>query len=69
MKKITIIIRGNTQSEHTTYIEHEGKHFKFYTDGYDGISAGDVRDFLEFLGYEVFELHNDQSQAIGTCVN
>lgn len=62
-EKVTIIIRGDAAGEHTTYVEHEEKYFEFYTDGYDGVHADDVRRFLEFLGFEVFEVHNDQFQA------
>lgn len=68
-KKVTVIICGDTENEHTTYVEHEGQHFKFYTDGYDGVSECDIREFLEFLGYEVFEVHNDKFQTSDTCVN
>ncbi len=67
-KKITMIVRGDDKSEHTTFVEHEGKHFEFYTNGFDGIFADDVRGFLEFLGYEVFVIHKDEFQP-DICVN
>jgi len=63
-----MIVCGDAKSEHTTFVGHDGKYFKFYTDGYDGVSADNVRGFLEFLGYEVFVVHNDKFQP-DICVN
>ncbi len=57
MNKIKVIISGNVENEHSTYIEHDGKYFYFHTNGWDGVSSQEIVSLLKFLGYEVFEIH------------
>lgn len=59
MKKITVIIVGNSDEEHSTYIKYNNKYFKFWTDGYDGIKCTELISFLKFLGYEIFEVYKN----------
>lgn len=56
-EKISVIIVGDQENEHTTYVKHDNKYYKFYTDGYDGIKSTEVILFLKFLEYEVFEVY------------
>lgn len=59
MKKISVIIVGNQEEEHSTYVEYNNKYFKFYTDGYDGIKCTEIISFLKFLGFEIFEVYRN----------
>lgn len=62
-KKISVIIVGNQENEYTTYVENNDVYFEFYTDGYDGIKSTEIIQFLNFLGYEVFEIHKSNFNA------
>lgn len=57
-ERVKVIIRGDIEGEHTTYVEHNGKYFKFYANEWEGTTSKEVIQFLEFLGHEVFEIHN-----------
>lgn len=58
-KKISVIIVGNPDDEHHTYVKLEDKYFEFYTEGYDEANAKNIIRFLKFLGYEVFEVYDN----------
>lgn len=69
MKKIKVIICGDDNEEHTTFVEYDGQYFEFYFNGYEGMPAKEVCEFLKFLGYEIFELHNSNFKRPLTCIN
>lgn len=57
---IKVYIKGNAEEEHYTYVSNEqGQCYEFYTDGYEGTSSEEIISFLEFIGHEVFVVHND----------
>lgn len=51
--KIEVIVVGNTEKEHQTYVERDGIYYKFWDDGWEGIPYWQVISFLKFLKYEV----------------
>ena len=69
MKTVTIIIYDAEKGEHLTYVENQGKFFKFYFDGFEGTSHKDVSDFLKFMGLEVFEVYRDITPPNSLIVN
>ena len=52
--KIMVIIYGDENDNHYTYIKNKDNYYKFWADKYDGIRSKDILSFLEFLGKEVF---------------
>lgn len=60
---VTMIIRGGhgDNDENTTTIKRkDGKEMRFYHDGYyDGISPIQLKEILDFLGIEYFEVHKN----------
>lgn len=58
-EKVSVIVIGNRNEEHTTYVKSDNKYFEFCTDGYDGIKSTEIISFLKFLGYEVFEIYKN----------
>lgn len=63
-EKIKVIICGDPDSEHRTYVENDGKYLEFYTDGWDGVSSKDISSLLKFLGHEIFEVHDSAHRLI-----
>lgn len=57
-EKVKVIVRGDSEGEHTTYIERNGRYFKFYANEWEGTTSEDIILLLTFLGHEVFEIHN-----------
>ncbi len=55
--KIKVLIYGDADGEHSTYVEHSGKYLHFYTDGYERVSSKEIVKLLRFLGHDVFEVH------------
>lgn len=58
--KVYTLAYNNTKHDHseqTTYLIDEDKKIKmiFFTDGYEGTSAKDVKGILNFLGIKYFE--------------
>lgn len=67
-EKINVIICGDMDGQHTTYVEHNRRYCQFYADEYEGIAAKEVIGFLKFLGYEVFEIHNNAFSVSEECI-
>lgn len=63
-EKIKVIICGDADSEHRTYVENDGKYLEFYTDGWDGTSSKDIISLLKFLGHEIFEVYDSSHRLI-----
>lgn len=67
--KIKVIVVGNQNKEHNTYVERSGKYYKFYDDGYEGIPCDYIIEFLQFLGYEVFVVYKNKLEEPLQCIN
>lgn len=58
---VTVFIKGDENEEHFTYVGNNKEQcYGFYSDGYDGIKSKEVINFLKFLGYEPFVIHNNK---------
>lgn len=67
--KINIIVVGDKNKEHFTYVEKDGVYYSFYFDGYDGTSSDMIISFLKFLGHDVFILYKNKLDKPLECVN
>lgn len=55
--KITVLIYGDADGEHNTYVKHNEQYLHFYTDGYERVSSKEIVKLLRFLGHDVFEVY------------
>lgn len=53
---VTVEINGDVEEEHYTTIKNNGKEIKFWTDGYDGATAEEILEILDFVGVEYFTI-------------
>lgn len=67
--EVKVIVKGDKNKEHFTYVENNGVYFQFYDNGYEGIPCEQVIALLKFLGHEVFVVYQNKLKDDLPCVN
>jgi len=63
-ERVDVIVIGNREGEHFTYVGKNNNYFRFYTDGYEGDTHKEVIAFLKFLGFEVLEIYRNNHKVM-----